>query len=312
MVAMRVNQLESHRACGYLLGTEKRMEIIFLGTGAAEGAPAAYCRCATCRGVRERGGVELRTRSSLRIGQHHQIDISPDHYGQTIAAGTDMYDVEHILITHTHEDHFTLPALTDKQMTRKTNGKLLSVYLSEPARAFVDGIIERMSYSEKDLRWIHEHLAFVGLEYFHEYTIGGFTVQTIKGNHTARGVNEYSINYLVGMPGGKKLLYACDTGYYQDEAWEYLSGKRLDTLVLECTFAGRTDRGEFPESHLDLASWFKTLERMSRIGFIDDRTAVYATHFNPHQGLSHFEIQDRLQQSTWRATAAYDRLRVEV
>ena len=125
-------------------------------------------------------------------------------------------------------------------------------------------------------------------------------------------MNEQSINYLVGMPDGKKLLYACDTGYYRDETWEYLAGKRVDTLVLECTFAGRTDRGEFPEGHLDLASWFRTLERMARIGFVDERTAVYATHFNPHQGLGHFDIQDRLQRSPWRATAAHDGLRVEV
>ena len=79
-------------------------ELLFLGTGAAEGAPAAYCRCDTCQGVRQRGGVELRTRSSLRIGPHHQIDISPDQYQQTIAAGDDTYDVEYILVTHTHED----------------------------------------------------------------------------------------------------------------------------------------------------------------------------------------------------------------
>ena len=286
-------------------------ELLFLGTGAAEGAPAAYCRCDTCQGVRQRGGVELRTRSSLRIGPHHQIDISPDQYQQTIAAGVDMYDVEHILVTHTHEDHFTLSGLTDKQMTRTTNEKLLSVYLSEPGRAYVEGMVAAVPLSANDRRWIAEHLAFVGLEYFHEYTIGGLSVQTVRGNHTARGVDENSINYLVGMPDGKKFLYACDTGYYQDETWEYLSGRRVDTLILECTFAGRTDREEFPDSHLDLASWFKTVERMSRIGFVDDRTAVFATHFNPHQGFSHFEIQDRLQRSAYRATAAHDGLRVE-
>ncbi len=288
------------------------MELIFLGTGAAEGAPAAYCRCATCQGVRKRGGVELRTRSSVRLGLHHQIDVSPDQYGQTIAAGLDMYDVEHILITHTHEDHFTLTGLTDKQMSGETNGRMLSVYLSEPGRAYIEEMIAAVPLSAKDLDWIDGHLTFVGLEYFRQYTIGGLTVETIKGNHTARGVDEYSINYLVTMPHGKKLLYACDTGYYRDETWEYLSGRRVDTLIVENTFAGRTDRGEFPGGHLDFPSWFKTLERMADIGFIDGKTAVYATHFNPHQGLSHFEIHDRMQQSAWRATAAYDGLRIEV
>ncbi len=287
------------------------MELVFLGTGAAEGAPAAYCRCETCQGVRKRGGLELRTRSSLRVGLHHQIDVSPDHYRQTIAAGLDMYDVEHVLITHTHEDHFTLSALTDKQMSSETNGKPLSVYLSRPARTYVEGMIAGVPVSDKDRRWIDENIILVGLEYFHEYTIGGLSVQTLKGNHTARGVDELSINYLVGLPNGKRFLYACDTGYYQEETWAYLAGRRVDTLILECTFAGRTDREELPDSHLDLASWLKTLERMSGIGFVDDRTAVYATHFNPHQGLSHFEIQDRLQRSAYRGTAAHDGLRVE-
>lgn len=288
------------------------MELVFLGTGAAEGAPAAYCRCAACQGVRQRGGIEQRTRSSVRIGPHHQIDISPDQYTQTIAAGLDMFDVEHILITHTHEDHFTLTGLTDKQMTRVTNEKMLSVYLSRPGKAYVEAMIASVPLSEKDRRWIADHLAFVGLDYFREYEVGGFTVQTVKGNHTARGVDEHSINYLVRLPHGKKLLYTCDTGYYQDETWEYLAGTRVDTLILECTFAGRTDRGERPGGHLDLASWYETLERMAGIGFVDERTAVYATHFNPHQGMSHFEIQDRIGKSRWRATAAYDGLRIEV
>jgi len=294
-----------------IAGTEKRMELIFLGTGAAEGAPAAYCRCETCQGVRQRGGVELRTRSSLRIGPHHQIDISPDQYTQTQAAGTDMFDVEHALITHTHEDHFTLTGLTDKQMTRLTNNKPVTVYLSEPGRAYVEKMAAAVPMGEKDREWLRRNIVVVGLEYFREYSIGGFTVQTVKGNHTARGENEYSINYLVGLPHGKKLLYTCDSGYYREETWEYLAGKRVDTLILECTFAGRTDRGEFPDGHLDLASWFSTLERMAEIGFVDGKTAVYATHFNPHQGLSHFEIQERIQNSRWRATAAYDGLRVE-
>lgn len=288
------------------------MELVFLGTGAAEGAPAAYCRCDTCQGVRARGGVELRTRSSVRLGPHHQIDVSPDQYVQTIAAGLDMFDVEHVLVTHTHEDHFTLSGLTDKQMTRRTNEKMLYVYLSEPGRTYVEDMVAHVPLSENDRRWIAEHLAFVGLEYFREYGIGGFSVQTVKGNHTARGVEERSINYLVAMPHGKRLLYACDTGYYQDDTWEYLAGKHVDTLILECTFAGRTDRGEFPNGHLDLQSWFRTLERMAGIGFIDDRTAVYATHFNPHQGLDHFQIHDRVQRSPWRATAAHDGLRIEV
>lgn len=288
------------------------MELIFLGTGAAEGVPAAYCRCAVCQGVRQRGGVEIKTRSSLRVGPHHQIDISPDHYCQMIRAGTDMYDVEHVLVTHTHQDHFTLSALCDKEMSQVHNGKPLSLYMSEPAKKYVEALIANMSLSEEDKRWIDSNLVFHGLEYYQEYAIGGFLVRTIKGNHTAYGVNEYSINYLLDLPHGKSLLYACDTGFYQEETWAYLAGKRVDTLILECTFAGQTDRGEFPVGHLDLASYLTMLRRMAGIRFIDARTAVFATHFNPHQGLDHFSIHDRLQHSPYRAAAAYDGMLVQV
>jgi phosphoribosyl 1,2-cyclic phosphate phosphodiesterase len=288
------------------------MEFVFLGTGAAEGVPAAYCRCPACQGVRGRGGIEIKTRSSARIGPHHQIDIGPDHYGQMSRAGVDMYDVEHILVTHSHEDHFDFYGLSAKQMTRETNNKPINVYVAETARGYLEGMLESMKPSANDLAWIAANIVVHGLRYFSDYTIGGFTVHTVKANHTAHGVGEYAINYLIEMPHGRTLLYACDTGYYADETWAYLEGRRVDTLIMECTFAGKTDRPEFPGGHLDLPSYFKTLERMEKIGFIDARTSVYATHFNPHQGLDHNDIHKRLQDSRFHAVAAYDGLRAEV
>lgn len=43
------------------------MKIKYLGTGAAEGIPALFCRCAICNEARKRGGRELRTRSQAII-----------------------------------------------------------------------------------------------------------------------------------------------------------------------------------------------------------------------------------------------------
>jgi phosphoribosyl 1,2-cyclic phosphate phosphodiesterase len=281
------------------------MELIFLGTGAAEGTPAMYCRCPACEEARKAGGRKIRTRSSVRLGRHCQIDVSPDVYAQVLAAGTDMYDVETVLVTHTHSDHLNLPALLDKGNAVRKNGKPVEVALSAPALEYARDMMARCGGSP-------EHLRLKALEYYHEYAIGDFSVRTVKGNHAAHGAGEQSINYLITLPDGKSLLYACDTGAYCEETWRYLRGARVDTLVLECTFAGRTDRGELPVDHQDLRSFSKTLERMAAIGFIDDHTAVYATHFNPHQGLSHEEICARLRTMHPRATAAHDGLRVEV
>ena len=117
--------------------------------------------------------------------------------------------------------------------------------------------------------------------------------------------------YLITLPDGGKLLYALDTGYYTDETWEYLRGRQTDTLIMDCTFAGRTDRGEYPSGHLDGASFVKMLEKMNSSGFIGPRTKIFATHFNPHQGLTHDGIQEFFDRSAFSVTVAYDGLRFE-
>ena len=288
------------------------MNLLILGAGAAEGVPAAYCRCESCQGVRERGGVELKSRSSLRIDDRYQIDINPDSYLQMNRAKTDMYEVRHLLISHSHEDHLSLSAIYDKTMSQEVNGDVLEIYMSEPAYDFVQKLINLRPIPEPHASRIKEMFELIPLRYFSSYRIGECTVETVAGAHNAHGVDERSINYLVTDAAGKSLLYAVDTGYYLDDTWEYLEGKRVDALIMDCTFAGRTDRGERPHGHLDLRSFLEMLERMHSIGFTDSTTTICATHFNPHQGLSHFEIQERFDASQFRVTAAYDGLSVNL
>lgn len=288
------------------------MELFFLGTGATQGIPAAYCRCADCSGVRKRGGVEIKTRSSMRVGKHHQIDINAEYYTQMINCKTDMYDIEHILITHSHEDHLSFCGLTDKQMSTEPNGKPLEVYMSKPAYSLIEKLLSQIDSEKSFMKWMKKKMNIVQLSYFKEYQAGNMSFETVKGNHNGFGENEFSINYLITTPEGKKMLYACDTGYYKEDTWEYLQDRYVDLLVLDCTFAGRKDRGEFPGEHLDLLSFIKTLERMADMGFINQKTEIYATHFNPHQGLTHYEIDDYLRKSSYRAVAAYDGLRMEL
>jgi phosphoribosyl 1,2-cyclic phosphate phosphodiesterase len=281
------------------------MELLFLGTGAAEGIPAAFCRCPACQAARAAGGRRIRTRSSARLGARCQIDVSPDVYSQALSAGVDMHDLETVLITHTHPDHCNLPALLDKSNAEQSNGRPLEVLLSGPA---LDYLRRVMACAGDET----EHVRFTALDYNREYSVGDLTLRTVKGNHRVHGNGEASINYLLTLPGGGSLLYASDTGAYGEESWSFIRGARVDTLVMECTYAGRTDRGELPVDHLDLPSFGRMLDRMGAIGFIDERTSVLATHINPHQGLSHEEICGRLRRMHPRAMAAYDGLRIEV
>jgi phosphoribosyl 1,2-cyclic phosphate phosphodiesterase len=290
------------------------MKLLFLGTGAAEGNPALYCRCESCMNVRKTGGKDLRTRSAFRIGEHYQIDIGPDINWQVHKCGTDMYDIEHIFITHTHADHFQFEEIIEKEMSvkGKANGKVLNIYMSVPAKAWLENLMaahyQNKAYYEKKFQRFKERYHVHALDYFGKYRIGDLDVETLKGSHTTRGSDEFALNYLFRLPDGTRLLYALDTGWYTEETWSFIEGKYVDVLILDCTFGGRTNRPEYPHGHLHVSSFLKTLERMRTIRFINEETRIFATHINPHQGLSHDAMQKAFDDAEFNVTVAYDGL----
>jgi phosphoribosyl 1,2-cyclic phosphate phosphodiesterase len=291
------------------------MTLSFLGTGAAEGVPPIFGRNAYFANVRRRGGPDIRTRSSLRLGSRHQIDFTPDAFSQMISAGLDTYDLEHLLITHTDHDHFQIEGIVSKEMPRDTNGKPLHLYLSPPAARWLDRalpvLLPAFGESSEGRRAFEAAYPVHVIDYFSETAVGGLHVSTLKGNHKGLEADEWSLNYLITEPDGARLLYASDTGYYSEETWEYLENAALDLLVMECTFGGRRDREPYPFGHLHCESFVHMLERMQRIGAVHERTAVYATHINPDQGLDHQGLQSWFQNSPFpKVRIAYDGLQL--
>ena len=108
--------------------------------------------------------------------------------------------------------------------------------------------------------------------------------------------------------GGRRLLFACDTGYYSEDTWEFLQGKSADTVVMEATFCTMTDRGGIGDMHLNFDSFHKQLEKMSAIGFIDKDTGIYATHISCAIGKSYDEMQSILDGYGWGTRLAHDGL----
>jgi phosphoribosyl 1,2-cyclic phosphate phosphodiesterase len=285
---------------------------MFLGTGAAEQIPSIYCRCDFCARVRQGGGKDQRTRASLRIGERYQIDFGPDANWQMHRCGIDMFDVEHLFITHTHSDHFQFEEIVSKSHAVKTNGKPLQIYMSVPAKEYLESILftfDAQIEDEPDLEAFKKRFPVNGLQYFTSYEIGELLVETVKGSHKAEGRDQFSLNYLIRLPDGRRLLYAVDTGYFLEETWAFLKGKRVDLLIMDCTFPGRR---EDPRSfgHHTLLSYLESLERMKEIGFINARTSIFATHFDPHQALFHEELQVLLRESAFPVTIAYDGLKL--
>ena len=83
------------------------MKLTYLGTAAAEGWPALFCRCEYCMKALERGGKNLRTRSQAMVNDDLLIDFPADSFSHMQQNGLDFSAVKNLLITHSHMDHFS-------------------------------------------------------------------------------------------------------------------------------------------------------------------------------------------------------------
>ena len=259
----------------------------FLGTGAGEGVPTPFCRCAVCENARKVKGKEIRLRSCFRLSEQVLIDFGPDILAACAHQGVDLYEVSHILVTHTHSDHFQLSNLFLKPMITRSNKQKLHLYFTGDSIDILKAA-DGLRFDGKDdffTEFLEQHVVITQLTFWEPGTVGDYQVTPIKGSHHAH-YEKNSANYLLGLPDGRQMLYALDTGYYSDETLEFLRGKQLDLLVIEATF-GSADRGDRPYSHLDVRSVNYLLDVLYQQGTLSAATKVYLSHINQEQQYTH-------------------------
>lgn len=69
------------------------MKIKYLGTAAAEGVPAIFCRCEVCRKSKAAGGRNIRTRSQSIIDDRLLLDFCPDTFIHTLRDNIDLISI---------------------------------------------------------------------------------------------------------------------------------------------------------------------------------------------------------------------------
>ena len=82
------------------------MEIKYLGTAAAEGVPAMFCKCPVCENIRAMGAGEFRTRTQVLIDGALSVDFPPEAFSHALKYGFSCADINYLLVTHSHMDHF--------------------------------------------------------------------------------------------------------------------------------------------------------------------------------------------------------------
>ena len=171
----------------------------FWGTSAAEGIPAPFCRCAVCEEARKLGGKHRRLRSCFRLSDKIMLDLGADAVVQSIKYG-DITDIEHVLVTHTHDDHLN-PHMLMEAMWSKAYRKTLHYYFTEDSFKIVQHWRENpWILKGKVPEWEAEGIvAFHQLRFGETYQIDDVKVTPFRGNHKGN-VEPCSAMYLVELP----------------------------------------------------------------------------------------------------------------
>lgn len=290
-------------------------QLLFLGTGAAQGIPAAYSPQMRSPPTDSRN---IRSRSSVLIDDSYQIDAGPDSWYQLLREQKSWDSLEHLMITHTHSDHLYWENVLQKSGARDHKGGPLNIYLSEVAKKW---FLHTLFFSKNLKAPLEEEIHDLEYElspayHFHQLTlwqeiqIGEFRVTPVLGNHTGRMPEDHAHNLLLKDSSGTQILYAVDTGFYSEESFEFLHGNKIDVLIMDCTFGARTDRAEYPAGHLDCKSFIRMVARLEKNGTLRGDTRIIATHINPDQGWDHEEMDAFWKTTDYNVITAWDGLTV--
>ena len=251
------------------------MKIHFLGTAAAEGFPALFCRCAHCQKARELGGKNIRTRSSAIFNDTLKIDFPPDTLHHVLRDGIDLGCVTDLFVTHTHLDHLRAEDIAMR----------LPIYahgLDHPLRIYGHDAVVRKCLSAFG-RPKEDQITIRLIKPFETIDTGTAVVTALPANHDP---DETCLLFYIEMEG-KTVFYGHDTGLLPDDTWEWLETRKLDLAILDCTNGNLP----FTGSHLNIDAVLKIRNRLQDKGIFRSGGRTVVTHFSHNIGLLHDNLR---------------------
>ena len=276
------------------------MKLQYLGTAAAEGVPALFCTCDSCRLARELGGKNIRTRSQAMVDDTLMIDFPADTNHHCMTNNIDLTNIHHFIITHVHSDH-----LYPKDLHFLCRG-YADFPEDHPPYHFWGGkeMVELLTpYTQLE--------KMDGRLILHELQTG---VPTMVGEHLVTALpaqhgTETPYIYIIEK-GGKAMLYAHDTGALRPEVWDYLfkTKQHLDLVSMDCTHGSRCITKE-NAGHMGFVNIQETCAKLEQQGYIDYFTLRVVNHFSHHN--PDVNYVNRAVYEDRRFMMAYDGMEVE-
>lgn len=255
------------------------MKLFVLGSAAAEGIPDPFCRCQVCEIARREGGRDARARSSVLLNDDLLIDLGPDFVSSTNAFRLYLGNLQTVLITHRHEDHW-LPSNLQWRERGFVATPVAPLTVYGPADALGD--LEPFGERAADL-------SFRVVKSGERWAAGPYQITAVPATH---GGGKIEPLLYVLDDGAHRLFYATDTSTLNEAAWDILRPLApLDLILLDCT-AGLGDGGN---GHHGLDKFADTRARMIKEGVVESKTMLVAHHFSHNGRLTHAELVERFE-----------------
>ena len=275
------------------------MKIVYLGTGAAEGIPALFCRCDFCESVRS-GKDKIRSRAQVLLDGELSIDFPPDAFYHSAAFALQPANIRYLLVTHSHMDHFNAPEFVLRGYKYARELAPIDIFANEEVRElFEEG-------TRREIRQdVRSNIRFHTLKAFEPVYFGGWRVVPLKAQHSSKDPFVFLIE-----KENKRILHLTDTGYLPEEDFAFLEreGKKINLITFDCTFL--FDFAKEGARHMGINENVKIFNRLLSSGLVDQNTVKVITHFS-HNCIP---AQDKLMrvEKEFGVIAAYDGMKLEL
>ena len=287
------------------------MKLTFLGTGAGETYPGYWCECPHCTYARKHRGKNLRTNSSMVIDEELLIDMGPSCFDNAARFGVNLSKLKTLLVTHPHEDHLYPQHLR----WRNTDESLLPLTYVEKMRhggpRFTDipqlniygnsFVMETLRKSLDDMEELKINLHEI--KEGKEEKTDGYRILPVRGNHGSQ--QGFSHSYII-QKDGKTLLYALDSGSYDEDQFALIQEYQYDAVIME----GTTGLNEQYGGHMCLMNNIRIRDRLKENKCLRENSRFLLTHLSPHWCPPHDWYESIVASEGLEL--AYDGLQIEI
>jgi phosphoribosyl 1,2-cyclic phosphate phosphodiesterase len=289
------------------------MRLRFLGTSAGELYPGIWCCCRNCQAARAGSPKDRRQSATLYVAPSGDastesllIDFPSEIADQVIRYRVDLKSLSHLLITHSHGDHW-FPYLLRWRRRPQDITFTPPIHIGGPRftelprlHVYGNAAVEQILHRE-----LGEDLSPFDLEYHRtvagdRFAAGGWMVTALLANHDVG--QEEALHYVIEGDGAT-LLYGLDGDTFLPETRAALRSFRFDLVVLESTYGYGDGR-----NHRNFARVEAEADWLRNDGLLMPSGRIMATHFSPHHCPPHAETSAYL--AARQILAAWDGLEI--